>query len=86
MAKLVLWEHRDFHGHNEVLYHNEGNLVHMGWNDKVSSFVIESGHARFYEHINFKGWHSTDFGPGKYDWVEDVGIPNDSISSVLMWG
>ena len=39
--------------------------------------------AKFYEHCGYKGaiW---ELGVGNYNWVGDVGIPNDSISSVIV--
>lgn len=55
MAKIVLREHINRQGANEVLYSSEGNFVDIGWNDKVSSFEIEAGYARFYQYINYGG-------------------------------
>jgi hypothetical protein len=52
------------------------------FNDKISSFVIVSGQWQFFRDINYTGPASGVYGPGVYNWVESVGIPNDSISSV----
>ena len=85
MSEIVLFEHANFHGAHKHLYGSEGNL-NAGddnfFNDKVSSFVINSGAWQFFRDSNFTGPASNVLGPGRYSWVESVGIPNDSVSSV----
>ena len=85
MSEVVLFEHANFHGAHKHLYGSEPNL-NAGddnyFNDKISSFVITSGSWQFFRDANFAGPASNVFGVGRFNWVETVGIPNDSISSV----
>lgn len=85
MAEIVLFEHVNFRGAHKHLYGSESNLAASEdsfFNDKTSSFVITSGSWQFFQDINFSGQASAVFGPGRYNWVGNVGIPNDSVSSV----
>ena len=43
---------------------------------------MTSGTWQFFRDSNFVGPASNVLGPGNYNWVESVGIPNDSVSSV----
>ena len=85
MEELVLFEHPNFRGNHKHLYGSEPNLndpQDRSFNDKVSSFVIVAGTWQFFRDSNYSGPASNVFGPGRYNWVENIGIPNDSISSV----
>jgi hypothetical protein len=85
MSEIVLFEHVNFRGAHKHLYGSEENLAHPEdnfFNDRISSFVIVSGTWQFFRDINFTGPASNIFGPGRFNWVEAVGIPNDSVSSV----
>jgi hypothetical protein len=79
MPEVVVCEHIDFGG-AEWRTNLGWSYVGDFWNDKISSIIVVSGTWRFYEHANLGGqfW---DLGPGYYHWVEEVGIPNDIISS-----
>jgi Beta/Gamma crystallin len=50
------------------------------FNDLASSIVITEGTWTFCTDANLQG-ACTVLGPGSYSWVEDFGIPNDTISS-----
>lgn len=57
------------------------------WNDKVSSFRVVSGTWKLYADANYQsptpaGDEEREFWPGFYPRVEDLGIENDTISSV----
>jgi hypothetical protein len=85
MAEIILFQHINFRGAHKHLYGSEANLASGDdntFNDFVSSFVITSGTWQFFRDINFSGPASNVFGPGRYNWVENIGIPNDSVSSV----
>lgn len=85
MSEIVLFEHANFHGAHKHLYGSESNLAASDdnfFNDKISSFVITSGSWQFFRDVNFTGPASNVFGVGRFGWVENVGIPNDSISSI----
>jgi hypothetical protein len=81
--EIVLCQDRNFYG--QEFRTNFGYSSLGDWNDRTSSFVIISGVWEFYKDDNFQGGRlgngSQQFGIGYYAWVEDVGIPNDSISS-----
>jgi hypothetical protein len=79
LPEVVVYEHKHYGG--KVWRTNLGYLYVGGWwNDKISSIVVVSGVWKFFEHRDFKGKEWT-LGPGYYRWVEDVKIPNDTISS-----
>ena len=85
MAEIILFEHINFHGAHKHLYGSESNLAAGDdnfFNDRLSSFVITSGTWQFFRDINFSGPASNVFGPGRYNWVENIGIPNDTVSSI----
>lgn len=89
MAEIVLFEHINFHGAHKHIFRSEPNLAAGDdnfFNDRVSSFVVVSGIWQFFRDINFTGPASHTFGPGLYNWVENAGIPNDSISSIRQVG
>jgi hypothetical protein len=54
------------------------------WNDRISSFVIVSGTWQCFRDINFQVPQGGLLGPGVYPFVENLGIDNDSISSVRL--
>ncbi len=85
MSEIVLFDHANFHGAHKHLYSSESNLAASDdnyFNDKISSFVVTSGRWQFFRDSNFSGPASNVYGPGNYNWVEAVNIPNDSVSSV----
>ena len=87
MAVITLFEHANYHGAHKHLFTSELNLNASDdnfFNDKISSFVITAGRWQFYRDANFQGPASRVFGPGLYNWVEVVNIPNDFISSVRL--
>jgi hypothetical protein len=79
MPEVVLYEHIDFGG-NQWRTNLSYSYVGDFWNDFISSIIVVSGTWTFYEHINFGG-RSWTLTPNYYHWVEEVGIPNDIISS-----
>ena len=84
MSEIVLFQHANFRGAHRHLYGSESNLNHAEdnfFNDKISSFVITEGTWQFFRDISFSGPASSVFGVGRFNWVETVGIPNDSVSS-----
>ncbi|MEA2820714.1 MAG: hypothetical protein QOJ86_2718 [Bradyrhizobium sp.] len=84
-AHVILFQHRNFHGAHKHVFVEETNLNASdddSFNDKVSSFVILDGFWTFWRDIHFKGSKSQPLGPGEYKWVGDVGIQNDTVSSL----
>jgi hypothetical protein len=81
---IVLFDDRNLGGNSLVLENEDyvSNLKDNGFNDKASSFIIVSGVWRFYSDSDKRTPFSQDLGPGVYRWVEDVGIKNDTLSSL----
>jgi hypothetical protein len=79
LPQIVLYEHIDFGG---VSTETALSWFFVGdfWNDRISSIVVLGGRWRLYEHWHYEGRY-WDLGPGYYRWVQDSGIPNDTISS-----
>jgi hypothetical protein len=79
---LIVFEHVNFRGrHKHVIGSDVPSLHGEGWGDLVSSIIVVSGRWRLCQHVNFGGW-SVALAPGIYPRVSDVGIENDSVSSV----
>jgi hypothetical protein len=78
-AEVIVYELTDFGG-NSLDATDDQSYVGDQWDDKISSIKVKSGTWRFYEDINYGGRY-WDLGPGEYSSVENVGIPDDSISS-----
>jgi hypothetical protein len=82
-VETILYEHIEFRGaHRHLINRSVGSLHTDAWGDRVSSVQVISGpHWTFCEDINFGGAR-VPVAPGSYPRVSDLGIPNDSISSV----
>jgi hypothetical protein len=78
LPEIVVYQHIDFGGWS---YRTNLNVISFGMVDQISSFVVVSGRWQFYRHRDFVGPVGPVFGPGYYRWVEDVGVPNDQVSS-----
>lgn len=74
-------------GHTTV---SQSDLTEVGhndfgnWNDEISSFNVVSGVWQFYEHINFGGLATQEFGPGTKGNCEEFGFPSKWISSIRL--
>jgi hypothetical protein len=79
LPEVVIYEHIDFGGGAAQTSLN-WYFVGDWWNDKISSIIVLGGRWRFYEHWHYQGRY-WDLGPGQYRWVQDAGIPNDTLSS-----
>jgi len=83
MAELILFEHPDFKGKHKHVFRSEGFL--SDFNDVTSSFVILAGQWEFFINANFEGeTGGRSFGPGLYHWVAEVGVADNTISSVRL--
>lgn len=79
---VILYEHIDFRGnHKHIIGRDEPNFHRDGWGDRVSSIQVLVGRWEFCQHVNYGGRRAI-LGPGSYRWVENVGIRNDTLSSV----
>lgn len=84
-AHVVLFEHRDFHGGHRHVVRPEPNLNagdDDGFNDAVSSVAVLAGTWATFADSDFRRQYAPVIGPGCYPWVEDIGIPNDDLSSL----
>ncbi|MBN3941543.1 MAG: beta/gamma crystallin-related protein [Nostoc sp.] len=82
-ALVVLRENIDYGGKTLVKATRSVSYVGSDANDETSSIIITGGTWRFYADANYKGSYK-DLGPGYYPWVENFGIPNDTISSLKL--
>jgi len=86
-GRLILFEHVNFGGLPLVVTNAEANLVPKGFNDKASSIWVQRGAWMFFRDINFSNPFTVNgapvlLGPGSYSWLGNVGISNDSLSSL----
>ena len=80
LPEIVVYQHIDYGGWN---FRTNLNVTYIGdaINDQISSFIVVSGRWQFYRHRDFVEPVGPVFGPGYYHWVEEVGVPNDQVSS-----
>ncbi len=84
-GRIIVFEHRDFEGDYEVFDWAQSGSARF--NDRISSLAVLRGHWSFYRDDNFKSPFQKNgknivVPPGLYPWVDDLGIANDSISSI----
>ena len=79
-ANITLYNDRDFRGDAFGSDTEISDLSFTNYNDQASAITISEGRWAFYTDANYQGT-SVVLNPGSYSWVEDVGLPNDSISS-----
>jgi hypothetical protein len=62
------------------------SYVGSAWNDSISSIIVLSGTWTFCLNAGPPGPSNPNWtlGPGYYSWVENYGIPNDSISAIYI--
>jgi hypothetical protein len=81
-SQIIIFNNADFSGTALLVNDRIASLGRFDLNDRVSSFIILSGTWKFYAGPDFRDAIDLTFGPGQYNWVEDVGIPNDQVSSL----
>jgi hypothetical protein len=82
-AHAILFEHAAFHGDHRHVFNREANLPDNGFNDVTSSIVVEQGNWSFFRNSGFDGDYGPVLGRGIYPSVNDIGISNDDVSSLL---
>lgn len=80
-GRITLFDAINFGGKSVSVDNNIGNFQNINFNDKVSSVKVESGIWQLSEAANNKG-DSIVLRPGSYNFVEDFGLDNDTLSSV----
>lgn len=87
-GRALLFEHISFEGRMLELSSATPSLTTMNFNDITSSIVVLTGHWVFYKDTNFSkpyvdgGGRIIRLQQGMYDWVGNVGLENDKISSL----
>jgi hypothetical protein len=87
LPEIEVFEHINFNQNSGdergFSFRTSFNVTFVGdrMNDKISSFIIYSGRWQFFQDINFGNPYPPILGPGQYFFVNDIGIPNDQISS-----
>lgn len=79
-----LYQDDNFQGRRLQFFNEENDLRKWNFNNKTSSLVIQGDELwTFSQNINFKG-NSLTLPSGSYTLsdLQDLGIPNDSISSL----
>ena len=95
MAELIIYVDTDFGGLHTHIFDSKARFTDLelggvnsgiggNWNDKVSSFVIQSGKWAFFKDEDFRTQQGAVLGPGLYPSVTAVGIDNDALSSVRL--
>ena len=82
LPHAILFADANLHGGHKHLF--ESNAFTDDFQDCTSSIVVVSGTWTFFRDANFGPGPGVTLGPGVYNWVEAVGIDNDSISSVRL--
>ena len=80
MAQITLYEHDGFRGQALTTDRRVGDLQRQGFNDRVSSIVVERGRWEVCDDARFEG-RCVVLRRGSYDSMEPFGM-NDRISSV----
>jgi hypothetical protein len=81
----ILFELANFRGAHRHVFVAEPNLAEKSdptFNDKTSSIVVLEGDWVFFSDSNFGTRTGNVLGPGVYPFVANVGIMNDSITSL----
>jgi len=65
IARVRLFEGRDFSGRSLTLEQTAPNLEPSGFNDRAKSMIVEHGHWRLCSDAHGRG-HCEEFGPGRY--------------------
>jgi hypothetical protein len=97
MGEIVLYVDANFGGLHTHVFESTSDLSQLklmgtgtglndnvSWNDIVSSFVVVSGVWALFKDPHFKSSPQRDFGPGRYSFVEDFELDNDSLSSLSL--
>ncbi|PWH15323.1 MAG: hypothetical protein DDG60_05880 [Anaerolineae bacterium] len=90
LGRILLFEKPNFGGRAKDISFGSPNLALSEdgfFDNRVSSFIIVSGHWMFYKHSGFRapymrGDQPLVLGPGQYAHLEALGIPEDDISSL----
>lgn len=80
LPHLIIFEDDHFRGNQLNCW---GSCPYVGeLNDKMSSFIIQSGNWQFYIDATYQTPCGGIFGPGAYPTLTGTNIPNDQVSSV----
>jgi hypothetical protein len=88
MAKATMYENNNYGGQSVVVTEDIPDFRKIGFNDKLSSVVVESGTFTLYADINYEGVNvtiSATGGPsndGAYPIANYLGGRNDYYSSI----
>jgi uncharacterized protein YcfJ len=80
VAQVTFYEREDFRGRSFTTDRPIGNMDRMGFDDKASSAVVESGNWQVCEDAGFRG-RCAVLQPGQYRTLRELGLNND-ISSI----
>lgn len=78
---ITLYKHYNMKGGKREVSSEESDLGSMSFNDKASSCVVKGVPWELFVEPDFKG-QSIVLLPGSYSTASEMGLPNDSISSL----
>lgn len=79
VAQITFYEREGFRGRAVTTDDRVGNLDRIGFNDRVSSLIVERGRWEVCEHARFEG-RCVILRPGRYGSLREMGM-NNAISS-----
>lgn len=79
-SEIIAFDNEDFQGDHTHIF---GDMKRLGkWDNSISSMIVLSGTWHFYDDQDMKGTMMKELGPGMYPRVTEVGIKDNSISSI----
>jgi len=82
-ADAILFTDRNFGGESRTITSDTPDLGALGFDDKTSSLIVESGNWTLYRRNDYQGV-SVTLGPGRYPNIETVNFPNNKLSSIRL--
>lgn len=82
-GSLTLYGHPEFGGARRIISADTPDLAAIGFNNLTSSIKIRSGTWILYRDRNYGG-ASITLGPGNYPHIDQLGLPNNTLSSIRL--
>ena len=85
---LIVFSEKEMHGRHWQIFNSIPSIgsVSFTWDDNISSLVVLAGQWQFYRGRHYQDPVGAVLGPGIYPSLAELGIPNDSVSSIQFMG
>lgn len=85
---LIVFSERGLQGRHWHIFQDVPHIgdVSFTWDDNISSIVVLAGRWQFFRDRNYHVPVGEPLEAGVYPTINDVGIPNDAISSIKLIG